>query len=412
MEKKSLPIGVKLFLGAAACAGLAMGLSDAILSNYFKEAYAVTSQQRGFIEFPRELPGVVSLFVIALLSFLKNVKTAILTQILATLGMLVLGFLRPGFSVMLIFLFIYSLGTHMYMPLGDSIGLSLAKGRGLGKMMGQINSVRMGFGMLAGILTFIGFRSGFFSFETPVLVFILSAAAFAMVGVFLGVLRKTDPAIEEDAPVNAKFVFRREYIRYYMICALFGGRKQIMIVYSPWVLIELLDFGADTMSILAVTGSFIGIFFMPMIGRWIDRYGVRRIMMTESFAFIGIYIAYGILSRMVGMGGLAIAGTAMMLVYLLNILDRMSSQFIMTRSIYMRSIALAPEDVTPSLSLGMSIDHVLAIAGSAVCGVIWQVWGPEYVFVLAGVMSLGNLLVARGIKLSVDKEKEKETAAV
>jgi len=63
-----------------------------------------------------------------------------------------------------------------------------------------------------------------------------------------------------------------------------------------------------------------------------------------------------------------------------------------------------PEDVTPSLSLGMSIDHVIGISGSFVCGAIWMNFGPEYVFVLAAAVSLANLLVARGIKLKSQEE--------
>jgi predicted MFS family arabinose efflux permease len=224
--------------------------------------------------------------------------------------------------------------------------------------------------------------------------------AFIFVALLLSLLRKTDPVVETDAPPNAKMVFRKEYIRYYIICSLFGGRKQIMIVYSPWVLIELLGFRADTMSILGVVGSLIGIFFLRLIGKWIDKYGVRKIMLVESFCFILIYIAYGLLSRWLNLSvDMRPAGILLFLVYLLNIADRMTGQFSMDRAIYMRSIAVVPEDVTPSLSLGMSIDHVMAIAGASVCGIIWARLGPEYVFVLAGLMSAVNFFVARGIRL-------------
>jgi predicted MFS family arabinose efflux permease len=393
--------GVKIFIAVSVFTGIAIGLSDSILANYFKEAYEVTPQQRGFIEFPRELPGILALLVIAALSSLKNVKTAIITQILALGGLAALGLMRPSFAVMCVFLFIYSLGVHMYMPLNDSIGLSIAKacGKGTGRTMGRFQSARMAATMCAGILIFFGFRYGWFSFNTPIVVFLIAVAAFAFAAVFLAVLRKKEPVVETDAPVNAKFVFRKEYIRYYVICALFGGRKQIMIVYSPWVLIELLGFRADTMSILAVIGAFIGIFFLPVVGKWIDRFGVRKIMMVEAFAFIIIYIAYGLLSRWVSGSAVNPGGILMILVYLLNIIDRMTGQFGMDRAIYMRQIAVTPEDVTPSLSLGMSIDHVLAIAGATACGAIWAHFGPEYVFVVAGVLSLVNLFVARGIKV-------------
>ena len=393
----SIETSIKIFIVISALVGLGMGFSDAILANYFKDAYDVNAQQRGFIEFPRELPGVLSVFFIAALSFLKSKKTAIVAQLLTVFGLLALGLFRPSFSIMLIFLFIYSTGVHMYLTLGDSIGLSLAKAHTMGKMMGKFNSIRMAFLMLSGIITFVGFKSGYFSFDAPVIVFILGALAFALATLLLVALCKRDTNNNETA--NSKLVFRKEYLRYYAICALFGGRKQIMLVYSPWVLIELLDFKADTMSILAVIGSFIGIFFMPIVGKWIDQIGVKKVMTIEALAFIVVYVAYGFLSKWVSTNEVLLSGIVMILVYLLNIIDRMSAQFAMVRSIYMRTIAIAPEDVTPSLSLGMSIDHVVAIIGSYICGVIWYNWGPEYVFIIAGIMSFMNLLIAKGIKL-------------
>ncbi|MDR0425227.1 MAG: MFS transporter [Clostridiales Family XIII bacterium] len=389
--------GIKIFLVISALVGLAMGLSDALFANYFKEAYDINAQQRGFIEIPRELPGILSVLFIAALSRFGNVRSAVAAQIMSLAGMAVLGFSRPEYSVMLFFLFIYSSGVHMYIPLGDSIGLSLSTGNNMGRTLGRFNSLRMAFLMFAGVATFLGFKTGIFSFEVPVTVFIVSAVSFGAVALLLLFLYRTGKG-GGRADSGLKFVFRREYLRYYVICALFGGRKQIMLVYSPWVLIDLLDFKADTMSILAVIGALIGIFFMPVVGKWIDRYSVRNVMMAEALAFIFVYVAYGLLSRWVDNYEVALTGFGMMMVYLLNIIDRMSAQFAMTRAIYMRSIALAAEDVTPSLTLGMAIDHVVAIIGASLCGSVWFIWGPEYVFILAGAMSLMNLIAAMGIR--------------
>lgn len=389
---------VILFVVASAFVGIALGFSDSILSNYFKDAYDVTAGQRGLIEFPRELPGILSIFVIAALSFLGDVRVAVVAQCLGAVGLVALGFFRPGFGVMLVFIFIYSLGQHMYIPLGDSIGLSLAKRENMGRVLGRFNSVRMAFLMIAGILTFFGFRYGLFDFETPVLVFLLSAICFLATGALLFALSRYTGTIKSEENARPRLVFRKEYLRYYVICALYGGRKQIMLVFSPWVLIDLLGFKADTMSILAVIGSFIGIFFIPAVGRLIDRLGAKSVMIFEALAFVIVYIAYGFLSKWVNENTVVLTGLAMMAVYFLNIIDRMSAQFYMVRAIYMRSIALAPEDVTPSLSLGMAIDHVVAIVGSFLCGLVWQYWGPEYVFLIAGALSLLNLAAAAGIK--------------
>jgi predicted MFS family arabinose efflux permease len=412
----SLEKAIWVFLIISAFYGLAMGLSDSVMANYFKEAYNVDAQQRGFIEFPRELPGVLSIFTIAIIAPLGSMKGARVTSVLFFAGMLALALVRPGFYAMLALLFIYSMGMHMFMPFNDSIGISLAVRGSAGKMLGRFKSITMAFTMLAGIVVFIGFRSEFFSFDTPVVIFLVSAAASLAIVFLFTYMKKVMPAEMqyENTGVKSGFlqnvknnlVFRKEYMRYYVICALFGGRKQIMFVYSPWVLIELLGFKADSMSILAIIGAMIGIFFMPVVGRLIDRHGTRKVMIAEALAFIFIYIAYGMLSKWVNAQNnmVMLAGAGMILVYLLNIVDRMSAQFAMVRSIYLQSIAVRNEDVTPSLTVGMAIDHIMSILGSLICGTVWYVWGPEYVFVIAGVLSLLNLIVASGIRMRPAQE--------
>ncbi len=394
---------IQLYIAITALTGLALGLSDGVFANYFKDVYNVDALQRGFIEFPRELPGLLCTFVIMGLSFLGDKKSAIVAQLLSVIGLMVLGLTTPSFNVMLIFLFIYSLGAHTYMPLGDSIGLSLVKEGSMGKLIGQFNGVRTAFTMIAGIVTFLGFRFGIFGFRPPISVFLLSALLFLAIAILFFFLVKSQPSDESNAKGKVKFVFKRAYLNYYILCMLFGGRKQIMFVYSPWVLIELLGFKTDTMALLAVVGSFIGIFFMPLVGKLIDKFGVRKMMMVEAFSFIIIYMVYGFLSAGLNAKTVAISGIAIILVYLLNIIDRMTAQFGMVRSLYMRSIAIVPEDITPSLSLGISLDHGVAIAGSALCGWIWYKWGPEYVFMVAGILSFLNLIVAYRIKQKVVK---------
>jgi len=396
--QKRLKTAIFIFVLVSVFAGFYQGVVDSVFSNYFKEAYNATATQRGIIEFPRELPGIVSLFVITALSFLRDIRTAVIAHILGIVGLVVLGLFQPSFGLMLIFLFIFSLGQHMFMPLGDSIGLSLATRDNMGRLLGRFNSVRMAFGMIAGIVCFMGFRSGFFNFETPVIIFLICAAAFLACAVLLLVMHaKVGRDLESRTEVS-KLIFRKEYIRYYVICMLFGSRKQIMFVFSPWVLIELCGFRADTMSILGVIGAFIGIFFIPFVGRLIDRHGSRVVMMIEALCFVGVYIAYGALSKGLSEQTFIVAGIGLFTVFALYILDRMSFQFYMVRSIYLKAIAVREEDVTPSLSAGMAIDHAFSIICAFLCGIVWDAWGPQYVFVIAAIISAVNFFVAYGIK--------------
>ena len=54
----------QLFLTAIILLTVAQGLSSSVFSNYFKEVYQINSVQRGFLEIPREMPGVLCLSLI------------------------------------------------------------------------------------------------------------------------------------------------------------------------------------------------------------------------------------------------------------------------------------------------------------------------------------------------------------
>ena len=92
---------------------------------------------------------------------------AIAAQALAAIGLMVLGFITPPFAGMLVFLFINSLGFHLYLPLKDSIGMSLAEPDKIGKRMGQYGGVQFAFLMVSGVAVFFLFRFGAFSFQSP-----------------------------------------------------------------------------------------------------------------------------------------------------------------------------------------------------------------------------------------------------
>ncbi|MFH1512222.1 MAG: MFS transporter, partial [Bacillota bacterium] len=261
--------------------------------------------------------------------------------------------------------------------------------------IGQYASVKTAMGFAAGILVFLGFRFNVFSFTTPVnLLFLIGAGAFLIAfvaSVFL--VKEKVPALTVPRQKRRKLVFRKEYRYYYLVTMLHGVQKQIAIVFGSWVIIELLGKKADTMSLLMITVSFISIFFMRVLGRWIDRFGVKKMMYLDALTFIFIYIVYGLVVW--GITGKVLTGTwPVFAIYALFVLDRISMQIGVVKSVYLRSIAVKPEEITSTLSAGTSLDHVVAIIAAQISGVVWTVWGPQWVFFLAAFFSLGNLFVA------------------
>ena len=390
---------MKIFFAILALTALGLGLSNDILSNYFKEVYNVDTVRRGIIEIPRELPGLLCIFIISSLAFLGDIRLALLSQVLSMIGLLLLGSITPPFTIMLIFIFINSTGMHMFFPLQDSIGVSLIKEKNLGKRMGQYKGVFTAFSMVAGIIVFTGFRTGFFTFNKPVkVVFLISGFVFliaVVLFIYLQKLLKTPLKKRE----KIKLVFHKEYKFYYILIIMHGLQKQIVAVFAPWVLIELLNKKADTLAMLGILGAFTGIFFMPAIGRWLDKYGVKRMLYVDALSFIGIYIAYGFFSAGFASGKFSAVGIPVIIFFILIILDRMSMQMGMIKNVYLFSIAKSQTDITQTLSLGISMDHVVSIIAASIGGVVWVAFGPQYIFFVAALLSLVNLAVAKKIKI-------------
>ena len=386
---------LKIYFSIIAITALTAAFSNDILSNYFREVYNVTAFQRGLIEFPREIPGVLVIFVITALASLSDIKIGILAQMLALIGLAVLGLTTPSFSVMLIFIFLNSMGMHLFFPVTDSLGLSLIEDpKETGKRMGQYKGFMTAFSLIGAGIVAVGFKSGIFSFQTKIKwIFIIGAVLFILVILLLLELNRhfNEKGHHQE---KLRFVFRKEYKFYYILVILYGVQKQMMMVYGPWVLIELLDKKTETIATLSMIGGLIGVFFIPALGRWLDRFGVRKLLFADALSFIGVYLAYGLLSGGYANGTLATIGMPVFLAYSLFIIDKMSTQMGIVRTLYLKSIAVDMKDLTPTLSLGVSLDHVISITSAILCGYIWVNIGPQYVFFFVAALSLGNLFVA------------------
>ena len=57
------------------------------------------------------------------------------------------------------------------------------------------------------------------------------------------------------------------------------------------------------------------------------------------------------------------------------------------RTTYLKKIANDPRHVSPTLTMGTTIDHVFSIGIALASGVIWSVFGYQYVFVIGALIA-------------------------
>jgi MFS family permease len=177
---------------------------------------------------------------------------------------------------------------------------------------------------------------------------------------------------------------------------LYGARKQIFITFGPWVLVEVFRQPVSTMTLLFFANAVIGIFVKPWVGHLIDKLGERIVLSTEAFFFLLTCLGYAF-AEDIFRPSIAIA-----FIYVCYVVDYTLDSVYMARVTYMKKIALKPEDVSPSLSLGTSVDHVVTIFLPILGGLAWYNGGPRgyrYVFLGGAVVAFLNFVSSRRIHI-------------
>ncbi len=382
---RDLPRELVLFIIASFAVGMAASLVDSSLNNFFNDTFSLNGFQRSFLEFPREFPGVITLFVSAALWFLGSRRLGGVAMLLAAIGIFLIGFSSSSYLLMVVFLFIYSMGNHLFMPVATTVGMELASAGKTGRRLGQLNAIRNAATIVGSFIVFIGFKFLNFNYQTS---FTIASVVFLVAAVLMFMMQP-----KRSARPRTFLKLRKEYSLYYLLSVLAGSRKQIFITFAPWVIVTIFNKPTQTLATLYTIGGIIGILFQPFLGKAIDRFGERLVLTTEALTLIFVCLGYGF-SR-----SILPENIAFLVVCGCYLLDQMLFSVSMARSTYMKKIALDPADIQPALSAAVSIDHVFSISVALLGGVIWNAFGFQYVFLLGVLIAILNFFVARHIRL-------------
>jgi len=375
----------KLFLIVGLFTGIANGINLTVFNNFLSDTYKLTASARGIVEFPRELPGVLIVLVLGILSFLGDIKIAIVGMFFAALGMLGLGLFSPTFETMLMWMMLLSLGTHIFMPLSAGIGMNLSKKENFGARLGRYSAYNL-------FATIIGYAIVWFGFKyfklTYQIAFVISSIFYIFATLFLGLMKSKKPKTKK-----VMFVFSKKYTLYYCLSVVNGARKQIFLTFAPWVLIQVYHVDPPTFAILGLIIAILSIFTRTIVGKAIDIKGERFVLSLEAIVLIVICIGYSFAADIVP------TSIAVIIIAACYVIDNSLSVVEMARSTYVKKIATSPEEVIPTLSAGTSFDHVIAMSIPFVGGVLWATMGYKYVFIVAAFIAVINLFLSLKIKI-------------
>lgn len=145
--------------------------------------------------------------------------------------------------------------------------------------------------------------------------------------------------------------------------------------------------------IVGIICLFLGIGFRNIIGRFIDKFGEKKIFIFDVVVIFFICFGYVVIEN------IKIKWFVFVIVYGCYIIDNLMFVIFMVRLIYIKKIIKYFDDLIFIFLIGISMDYVVLMSFLMLFGFLWNKFGYEYVFFLVVVFVLGNLYFVRKIKI-------------
>ncbi len=358
------------FLGMAAFAvGVAMYLQLGLNANFLADEIGISGLELGILEAVRESCGIIAIGILAILAGFAEPIVGSAMLVLMGLG---LGSYAavPNYAWVVGMSLLWSQGLHVWMPLPQSMTLSLSEPGRAGHRLGQIRSAGAagaGIGVLAALALTLG------GVRIRPLYLLAGGAALVAAGACLGIPRR----LKTPGP---RLVLRRRYGLYYLLCFLEGWRKQIFICFAGFLLVRNYHTSLTTMLQLWATVQVLGYFTSPRVGRLIDRVGERKILMFYFACLTGFFVGYAFIPNRYVLFGIFIIDNAFFV-------------FGMALTTYVNRIA-PPSEHTATLGMGVTMNHIAAVTMPLVGGLLWKYLGYQAAFLVGAAAAALSVLAA------------------
>ena len=377
----------KPFFWSLLMMGLAYGLYKGVIDNYLAEIVTMGEFDRGVAEFFRELPGVLMVFILAVLYMLSAEQMYKLGAIIMVGGMALLFALPADRVLVTIAICIHSLGEHIQLCMKNTLSLEYARPGYSGAALGLQNSVNH-IGTLAGyaiVMVAFLFVSGMGAFKG----FFLIAAVICAVSAVMS-FRMTGHS--ETDKTKSRFYFRKKYTKYYFLEVFYGSRKQVFLTFGPYVLILFYGASTSVIGLLFAISSIACYFAAPLVGKIIDKLGYKIVMISDTLILVIVCFFYGFAHHIFP------KNVAFIICCVNYVLDSIISLASMASNVYVQDISDSPEETRATISTGISVNHVISVLIALFGGWIWKALGIETLFIVSAVLGLCNSAYAASIK--------------
>lgn len=386
------------FFTSIAVWGIGVGCFAAALNNYLSDIHGITIFQRGVVEFFRELPGFALVFILALMHRLSDWRVMRLGTAVSLLA--ALAFLCPtnkaGLTALIM---LFSTGEHLVMPARQSLAMQVARPGREGSSLGLMTCVMNAGTILGSLLVAVVFWIGthYFGIDNSIILFraVWILIALLLTGSIISTYTKNAPNRITRRP---RLYFHRKFNKFYVLELFYGARKQIFLTFAPYVLIKIYHLTTPQVAVLMGVSALVNMLGAPTVGRITDRFGYRFVMIWDTLILFWVALAYGYA------GVIFPVHIAVWIVCGNYLLDGLISTASLATNIYVRQIAADPNELTSTLSTGISINHLISILIALAGGWIWATFGVSWLFTFSALMALANSAFAWSLP------RHKETA--
>jgi len=357
-----------------------------LFNNFAAEMVHLDGSKVGIIQSIREVPGLLTLLLVFVLLLVREHKLAALSVALLGLGTAITG-LFPTYSWLICTTIIMSFGFHYYESTNQSLTLQYFSTAVSPLIFGRLRALAAISSVAAGLLVYV--LGAFAQYRE---IYLVMGSMVFLAGVW-GMFQT--PTHAGVVPQRKKMFLRRRYTLFYLLTFLSGARRQIFVVFSILLLVQVFHFSVRDMTLLFVVNNIVGYVLNSLIGKAINRFGERFISSVEYSGVIVVFLVYAF-------------STSKNMVMAMYIVDNILYNFDVSIRTYFQKVA-DPADIASSMSVGFTINHIAAVFLPALGGYFWMI-DYRIPFVAGSVLGVVSLITAQWMRVP-DKTPQKPTPA-
>lgn len=339
-----------------------------LFDNFAVHTVKLEGSHIGILQSVREVPGLLALLAVYIMMVIREHRLSSISVLTLGVGVAITGFF-PSFKGLIFTTLIFSFGFHYYETTNKSLTLQYFDKETAPLIFGRLRSYASATNIAVGLIIFL------MAFLLDLVeMYIIMGGAIAVAAVWS---LTQNPADKDITPQKREMVFRKKYWLFYTLTLLAGARRQIFIAFAVFLLVKKFGYTVQHVTFLFVINNVINYFLSPLIGRFVVKYGERKVLSLEYSSLLFIFIGYAVVESKI-------------LVGILYVLDHIFFNFALAINTFFQKIG-DPADIAPSMAVGFTINHIASVVLPAIGGVLWMI-DYRIPFFGGAVLSLVSLL--------------------